>query len=153
MDGLRILVIVILLLSIAATGCASGTGKNGKVMLDGKEIVSVKLECADFCKRAETPPFAEKTFTKENGDALKVFHKGIVNAEKMNGVVDYVVTFFMYLAFEDGTQKKYVLNVADEDGMNALLVNTEESSQGYTISKDLTSELRSFIYGGSRSGG
>lgn len=150
---MRILVVVILLLSIAATGCASGTGTNGKVMLDGKEIVSVKLECADFCKRAGTPPFAEKTFAKEDGDALKLFRKAIVNAKKMNGMLDYGVTFFMYLAFGDGTQKKYVLNVADQDGMNALLVDTEDSSQGYTISKDLTSELRSFIYGGSRSGG
>ncbi|MDG0813961.1 hypothetical protein [Cohnella rhizosphaerae] len=66
----------------------------------------------------------------------------------MNGVLDYGVTFFMYLFFEDGTQKKYVLNVEDQDGMNALLVDTDNSMQGYRISKELTSELRGVIYGG-----
>ncbi|WP_217592002.1 hypothetical protein [Cohnella sp. GbtcB17] len=148
---MRLFAVVVLVLSIVATGCRSAKDTTGKVMLDGKEIVSVKLECADFCKRVGTPPFppfTEKTFAKENGNALNVFRKAIVNAEKMNGVLNYVVIFYMYLLFDDGAQKKYVLNVADEDGMNALLVDTEESSQGYTISKDLTSELRSFIYGG-----
>lgn len=145
---MRLFAVVVLVLSIVATGCRSAKDTTDKVMLDGKEIVSVKLECADFCKGAEKPPFAEKTFTKDNGDALNVFRKAIVNAEKMNGVLNYVVIFYMYLLFDDGAQKKYVLNVADENGMNALLVDTEESSQGYTISKDLTSELRSFIYGG-----
>ncbi|MFD2329409.1 hypothetical protein ACFSR7_09170 [Cohnella sp. GCM10020058] len=139
-------IILMLLLCIAATGCANDAGANGKVVLNGKEIVSVKLECAEFCKQAGAP-FAEKTFTKENGVVLKVFRKAIVNAEKMNGEVDYGVDFFMYLSFGDGTRKKYVLNVADEAGRTALLVDTDDSSQGYTISKGLTNELRSVIYG------
>ncbi|MFC3802636.1 hypothetical protein [Cohnella sp. GCM10012308] len=143
---MRSFTVILLLLCMAATGCANDAGTKGKVVLNGKEIVSVKLECAEFCKKAGTP-FAEKTFTKENGEELKLFRKAIVNAEKMNGVVDYGVDFFMYLSFGDGTQKKYVLNVADEEGRTALLVNTDDSSQGYTISKGLTNELRSVIYG------
>lgn len=150
---MRLIAVIVLVLSIVATGCTFAKHTNGKVMLNGKEIVSVKLECADFCKKAEKPPFAKKIFTKENGDALNVFRKAIVKAEKMNGVLDYGVTFFMYLFFEDGTQKKYVLNVEDQDGMNALLVDTDNSMQGYRISKELTSELRGVIYGGSRSEG
>jgi hypothetical protein len=56
--------------------------------------------------------------------------------------------FFMYVSFEDGTQEKFELNVADEDGRTGLLVETADSGQGYTIPEDQTHELRKIIYSG-----
>jgi hypothetical protein len=133
--------IVILFLVLGITGCGSD-------VLDGKEIVTIKLECADGCKTMKTPPFTEKIVTYENVEELRIFQRAISTAILMKGELDYSVMFFMYLSFEDGTQKKFVLNVADEDGRTALLVDTADSGQGYEIPKDQTTELRKIIYSG-----
>jgi hypothetical protein len=66
----------------------------------------------------------------------------------MKGELDYGVMFLMYVSFDDGAQKKFELNVSDEDGRTALLVDTTDSGQGYLIPKDQTSELRKIIYNG-----
>ncbi|WP_256217296.1 hypothetical protein [Paenibacillus sp. OV219] len=43
---------------------------------------------------------------------------------------------------------KFVVNVANEDGRTALLVDTADSGQGYEIPKDQATELRKIIYKG-----
>ncbi|KIL34999.1 hypothetical protein SD71_15060 [Cohnella kolymensis] len=132
---------MILFFVVGIVGCNSD-------VLNGKEMVGIKIECADGCKTMKTPPFTEKIVTYENVDELRIFQRANSKAVKMQGELDYSVMFFMYLSFEDGTQKKFVLNVADEDGRTALLVDTADSGQGYTIPKDQTNELRKIIYNG-----
>jgi len=136
---MKSLFVFILVLIVGIVGCNSN-------VLNGKEIITVKLECADICKTMNTHPFTEKIITYENVNELRIFQRAISKAEKMNGILDYGVMFYLYISFEDGTKKKYVLNVADEDGRTALLVDTADSGQGYTISKDQTDELRKLIY-------
>jgi hypothetical protein len=135
------LLIMLLFSVVGIVGCKSE-------VLNGKDIVTIKLECADGCKTMKIPPFTEKIVTYENVDELRIFQRAINKALKVKGELDYSVMFFMYLSFEDNTQKKFVLNVADEDGRTALLVDPSDSGQGYTIPKDQTNELRKIIYSG-----
>ncbi|MWC30545.1 hypothetical protein [Paenibacillus sp. MMS18-CY102] len=48
----------------------------------------------------------------------------------------------------NNTQQKFVLNVADEDGRTALLVDAADSEHGYTIPTKQANELRKKIYNG-----
>ncbi|GGF90578.1 hypothetical protein [Paenibacillus abyssi] len=130
---------MIIILVLGMTGC-------GNDVLNGKEIVSIELECADLCKTMKTPPFRGNAYIFDNVDDLRIFQRAISKAVKMEGKLDYGVMFFIHLVYEDGTQKKFVLNVADEDGRTALLVDTANSGQGYEIPKDQTTELRKIIY-------
>ncbi|MWC31095.1 hypothetical protein [Paenibacillus sp. MMS18-CY102] len=114
--------------------------------MDGKEIVNIELECADLCKKLKTPPFSTKILNHENIEELKTFEQAIKKTKKMKGKLDYGVMFFMYLTYEDNTQKKYTLNVEDEDGRTALLVDTSASGQGYIIPEEQTNEIRKIIY-------
>jgi hypothetical protein len=76
----RWFLIVILFMVLGIAGC-------GNDVLDGKEIVTIKLECADICKTMNTPPFTEKIVTYENVDELRIFQRAISKAEKMNGIL------------------------------------------------------------------
>ncbi|MBB3070040.1 hypothetical protein FHS14_003035 [Paenibacillus baekrokdamisoli] len=128
---------VIIFLVIGIVGCKSE-------VLNGKEIVAIKLECSDLCKKTPNAPFNQKILT--DIDEIKIFERSISKAVKMKGELDYDVMFMMYVSFEDSTQKKFVLNVDDEAGRTALLVDTADSGQGYEIPKDQTNELRKIIY-------
>ena len=125
--------ILVFIMVLGIVGC-------GNKVENEKEIVSIKIECADLCKTMKNTPFTEKTY--ENEEEIRIFQRAINTAEKINGILDYGVVFYMYVSFEDGTQKKFVLNVADDDSSTALLVDTAHSEQGYTIPKDQTKELR-----------
>lgn len=116
--------------------------------MDGKEIVTIKLECADLCRKMKEPPFSTKILNSEHVNELKIFEDALGKTKKMQGKLDYGVMFFIYLSFANNTQKKYVLNVDNEDGRTALLVDTANSGQGYIIPIAQTNELRKIIYGG-----
>ncbi|WP_219837196.1 hypothetical protein [Paenibacillus sp. R14(2021)] len=131
--------IVVLLLILGITGF-------GKDVLYGKDIVHIELECADLCKTMKTPPFRGNDYTFSKTDEVRIFQQAISKAVKMKDDLDYGVMFFMYLAFEDGTEKKFMLNVADEDERTALLVDTTDSGQGYEIPAVQTAMLRKIIY-------
>jgi hypothetical protein len=107
-------------------------------------VSSIKLECAEMCKRMGNPPFAEKIIT--DSKEINSFTDAIRQADKMTGILDYGAIFKMYLKFENGTEKLYVLNIDDKDGSNGLLVDLAHSEQGYRISKQDTSALRAIIY-------
>lgn len=103
---------------------------------DEKSVVNLKFY-HDFTIKevAETlniPLGTAKTVLYRALKKLRIFQRAISKAEKINGILNYGVMFWMYLSFDDGTQEKYVLNVANE--------------QGYTIPKDQTNELRKIIY-------
>lgn len=128
---------VILFLVIGIVGCKSED-------LIGKEIVAIKLVCSELCKKTPNTPFYQKILT--DVDEIKIFKRSISKAVKMKGELNYGAMFMMYVSFEDSTQKKFVLNVDNEAGHIALLVDTADSGQGYEIPKDQTNELRKIIY-------
>ncbi|MEK5238278.1 hypothetical protein NST99_21555 [Paenibacillus sp. FSL L8-0470] len=111
-------------------------------------IKSIRLECADLCKEGadKSGPFTEKTFTDEH--ELEVFANALNKAVKINGELNYVTCFLMHISYLDGTQKKYVLNISDseQEGITGLLVDTEDSGQGYEIPERIHNELRALIY-------
>ncbi|WP_201001663.1 hypothetical protein [Paenibacillus glycanilyticus] len=133
------LLIVIFMLILGNTGC-------GNDVLDGKEIVKVSIECADVCKNVKPYSFKDTDVVSfETADELNVFKRAITGAKVIKGEVDYGVFFYMQLALNDGLQKKYVLNIADEDGRSGLLVDTD-NGKGYIISDNLTGELKAIIW-------
>lgn len=129
--------ILVLIMVLGIVGC-------GNKVENEKEIISIKIECTDICKTMKNTPFIEKTYEKE--EEIRVFQRAINTAEKINGILDYGVTFYMYVSFEDGTQKKFVLNVDDDDASTALLVDTAHSEQGYRIPQEQTNKLRKILY-------
>lgn len=113
------------------------------------EITSIKLVCADLCNDdQENPeaPFVERTF--EDTAQLRIFERAMDKAEKMSGEIEYVVYFRMYVSYEDGSQKEYVLNISssEKEGITGLLVDSADSGQGYTIPEPQHNELRTLIY-------
>jgi hypothetical protein len=130
---------LVMLIAVAAGCSASDRNGNG--------IVSVRLVCADICqetKDTQPPPFEEKTY--EADDETAVFKQAMDKAEKMLGEVDYGVYFTMYVSYQNGDQKEYVLNVGREKGHEGLLVDTGERGGVYSIPKAYHDELSELIY-------
>lgn len=131
--------LVVCMLLFGVTGCSKP-----KVT----EVASIRLECVDLCKsdQQSTVPFTEKTFT--GADEIRPFVNAINKASKISGDIDYGTYFFMYVSYKEGSEKKYVLNISDLDkeGMRGLLVDTEDSGQGYEIPAEIHTELRKLIY-------
>ncbi|SFS76908.1 hypothetical protein [Paenibacillus sp. BC26] len=143
---LKILSITVIFFALCILGWYKLNLIHQNDILDGKEIVIIKLESADGCKTMKTTPFTESIVTYEKVDELRIFKRAINIAVIEKGDIDYCAMFFMYLLLEDGTQMKFVLNVADEAGRTALLVDIADRGQGYEIPKDQTAELRKIIY-------
>lgn len=112
------------------------------------EVDKVRLECVDLCTgdQQSTAPFTEKTYT--GADEIRAFVSAIDKSVKMSGVLDYGTYFLMYVSYKDDSQKTYVLNISDsgQKGISGLLVDTEDSGQGYEIPASIHEELRELIY-------
>ncbi|MCL6603201.1 MAG: hypothetical protein K6T94_10030 [Paenibacillus sp.] len=113
----------------------------------GNEIQSIKVECVDICKdQGEKTLFTEKTFN--DADDIKTFARAINKATKIQGELDYGAYFYMYIYFENSSQKKYVLNISNEvdKGIKGLLVDSADSGKGYSIPEEFHNELSTLIY-------
>ncbi|MNI91671.1 hypothetical protein D3C73_1493700 [compost metagenome] len=66
----------------------------------------------------------------------------------MSGELNYGTYFLMYVSYENDSQKTYVLNISDsgQEGIRGLLVDTEDSGQGYEIPAEIHEKLRKLIY-------
>ncbi|WP_308639755.1 hypothetical protein [Paenibacillus silvisoli] len=124
-------------------GCASKDKDEARPT--SSDIKEIKLACAQMCKEMESPPFDEKLITAE--DDIEAFANAMNNAEKMAGVLDYGVIFNMAITYENGSEERYVLNIDNDENSVGLLVNLNDSGQGYTISEQATRMLRTIIYG------
>ncbi|WP_148449109.1 hypothetical protein [Paenibacillus ihuae] len=112
------------------------------------EVDKVRLECVDLCTvdQQSTVPFTETTFT--GADEIRTFVNAIDKSVKMSGELDYGTYFLMHVSYKDDSQKTYVLNISDsgQKGIRGLLVDTEDSGQGYEIPASIHEELRELIY-------
>ncbi|QHW33060.1 hypothetical protein GZH47_21150 [Paenibacillus rhizovicinus] len=122
---------------------SAGCGSKAEVVKD-QAITSITLVCADLCKELSDPPFNQKVITEV--EELKTFKHAIDKAKIMQGDLDYGVVFLMSISYSDHTQQEFVLNVDNEDGRTALLVDRADSGQGYEIPPEPTSALRKMIY-------
>jgi hypothetical protein len=107
-------------------------------------IATIKLVCLELCKQKGNAAFSVKTI--EADEDLEMFAKAINKAEKLQGILDYGALFEMDILFKDGALKKYDLIIEKEYGAKGLLVESTKSSQGYTISQELSFELSKIIY-------
>lgn len=108
------------------------------------EALKIRLQCAEFCKNKEQPPFNEKIITDVN--EIKVFTEAIKKAKPINGILDYGTVFRVFVSFKDKTEKQYVLNITENENAIPLLVNMSESEKGFSIPKENAVELRAIIY-------
>ncbi|AFH62694.1 hypothetical protein ACVNS2_18765 [Paenibacillus caseinilyticus] len=110
-----------------------------------EKITSIKLTSTDVWERAEKKPaFKEKTF--DSPDDIEIFQGAIKQATEVEEIIDYLSLFHMKVTFEDGTEKKYILNIVDEDGQKGLLVDTATSEQSYIIPESINEALRKMIF-------
>ncbi|WP_426453906.1 hypothetical protein ACP26L_15855 [Paenibacillus sp. S-38] len=129
--------VLLFVLFCGLTGC---TEKGSK-----EEIKLIKLTSTDVWERAEKKPaFKEKTF--DSPDDIKVFQGAITQPTEVVENLDYLSLFLMTVAFENGTEKKYILNIVDEDGQKGLLVDTAASEQSYIIPESINKALRKMIF-------
>lgn len=112
------------------------------------EVDNVRLECVDLCSsdQQSSVPFKEKTFT--GADEIRTFVSAINKSVKMSGELNYGTYFLMYVSYENDSLKTYVLNISDsgQEGIRGLLVDTEDSGQGYEIPAGIHEKLRKLIY-------
>ncbi|MNC00900.1 hypothetical protein D3C75_482390 [compost metagenome] len=112
------------------------------------EVTSIRLECKDLCKDGQVPAglFSEKIFTEP--DEISVFMNAVNKASKMQGMLNYMTSFLMYVSYSETGEKVYVLNIANvkDEAIRGLLVDTEDSSQGYEIQTEFHEQLRQLIY-------
>ncbi|WP_042200522.1 hypothetical protein [Paenibacillus camerounensis] len=128
--------------------CLLAIGVMSYSKLKVSEISSIRLECKDLCKDGQVPAglFTEKIFTEP--DEISVFMNAVNKASKMPGMLNYMTSFLMYVSYSDGGEKVYVLNIANvkNEEIRGLLVDTEDSSQGYEIQTEFHEQLRQLIY-------
>lgn len=109
------------------------------------KITSIKLTSTDVWERAEKKPaFKEKIF--DSPDDIEVFQEAIKQASEVLELIDYLSLFHMTVTFEDGSEKKYILNIVDEEGQKGLLVDTATSEQSYIIPEGINEGLRKIIF-------
>lgn len=131
--------VLMLILIFVLSSCGIGPRFTG--------ISSIRLECANLCKKMNPPPFTEKTFDEKQPDALQAFQKAMRKADKMGGSIDYDALFRMQVSYKNGSVRNFALNVAKEPGWNGLIVDLAHSERGYRIPKAEAEALRKVIYG------
>lgn len=107
------------------------------------EALKIRLQCAEFCKNKEQPPFNGKVITDVN--EIKVFTEAIKEAKPINGILDYGAVFRVFVSFKE-TEEQYVLNITENENEIPLLVNMSESEKGFSIPKENAVKLRTIIY-------
>jgi hypothetical protein len=108
------------------------------------DVLKIRLECAELCEQMDKSPFKEKVIN--DGHEIKAFMEAIKQAQPIMGKLDYGADFRMYVSFSDGSEKQYVLNIADDEKSAGLLVDMADSEQGYTIPKENAKVLSAIIY-------
>lgn len=133
--------IIALVIILGLSGCKVVTNE---VDVNKIDITAIKLECLELCKQKGNVAFSVKMI--EDHKELEIFAQAINKAEKLQGILDYGALFGMEVLYKEGTPKKYILNIEKDFGAKGLLVEATNSSQGYTISEELSFELSKVIY-------
>lgn len=103
-------------------------------------ITSIELEC-------KNPILAEKCENHSFNDkkSIKIFEEAINTATEIQGNLNYSAEYSMTISYSNNTTKNYDLSLGTDRTMKGLLVNQENTSQGYEISVDNANQLRDLI--------
>lgn len=133
-----LLIVILVMSSFLLSGC--GSEKEQSTALQ-----RVHLESMQWLTESGRAPFKEKSFDAPNDLAL--FKRALDESEPMNAKLDYAPMFDMTVTYVDGTSERYNLNIVQDANVRGLLVKDADTSQGYTIDMELSSELSKVIYG------
>lgn len=104
--------------------------------------VSVNLICSrqDNIKECTDQQFNDL-------QSFQVFKTALDSAEKMPGMINYVAEYNLKIKFQDQTTKTFHLSLGTDKDMNGLLVDLENTNQGYEIPVIHANKLRELIKG------
>ncbi|WP_314589812.1 hypothetical protein [Paenibacillus terrigena] len=115
-------------------------------MITTEDVIAVKLDCIQLCKKMKDRPFIEKSF--EDKETIGKFVHAIHKAEKRDGILDYGAIFLMTIEYKDGSTAGYHLNISNKERTPGLLAELPGTTIGYRISEEICNELRRIIYHG-----
>lgn len=103
-------------------------------------ITSIELEC-------KNPISAEKCENHSFNDkkSIKIFEEAINTAVEMLGVLNYSAEYSMTISYSNNTTVHYDLSLGTDRTMKGLLVDQENSTQGYEISVENANQLRDLV--------
>jgi hypothetical protein len=130
---------VVIILAFVA-GCSE---KTQGVPFNNKDVIGISLNVNpewDYDNKS----FKSKKFTDAN--SMKIFIEAFENAEKMDGMLNYMAKFDMQVNFKDKSSTQYHLSLGDNTEDEGLLVNVSNTTtQGYIIQKVDAKKLREII--------
>jgi len=104
--------------------------------------VSVNLICS---RQDNTNECTDKQFN--DLQSFQVFKTALDSAEKMSGILNYIAEYNLKIKFQDQTTKAYHLSLGTNRDMKGLLVDLENTNQGYEIPVVDANKLRELIKG------
>jgi hypothetical protein len=108
--------------------------KNDKVLVD---LICNQQDHANECSD-------QKFYDLQS---FQVFKTALESAEKMPGMINYVAEFNLSITSQDQTTKAFHLSLGANREMKGLLVNLENTNEGYEIPVTHANKLRDLIKG------
>jgi hypothetical protein len=103
--------------------------------------VSVNL----ICSRQVNTNCTDQQFN--DLQSFQVFKTALDSAEKTPGILNYIAEYNLKIKFQDQTTKAYHLSLGTNRDMKGLLVDLENTNQGYEIPVVDANKLRELIKG------
>ncbi|GAE28611.1 hypothetical protein JCM9140_4862 [Halalkalibacter wakoensis JCM 9140] len=133
------LLYVVIILTFVV-GCSEKT-QMGIPFYD-KDVISISLNSHPEWDSKDIS-LKSKQFT--DASRMKTFIEAIENAQKMEGMLNYIAEFDLTVYFKDKSSAHYHLSLGGETEGEGLLVNLSNTLQGFRIQKEDTKLLREMI--------
>lgn len=128
-------VAAIIIVMICITGCTKSEPKDSI-----NSITSIELECNTPISEVKCE---NQSFNDE--ESIKIFEEAINTASEMLGELNYSAEYNMTISYANDITENYHLSLGSRRTVKGLLVNQENTSQGYEISVDHANKLRDLV--------
>lgn len=128
-------VAAIVIVLIFITGCTKSEPKDSV-----NNITAIELECNTPISEAKCE---NQLFNDE--ESIKLFEEAINTAVENLGELDYSAEYNMTIFYSKDVTTNYHLSLGSHRTVKGLLVNQENTSQGYEISVDHANQLRDLV--------
>ncbi|RXZ77603.1 hypothetical protein EBB07_30295 [Paenibacillaceae bacterium] len=119
-----------------------GCNEKNQDSIQENDGVSVNLICS---RQDNTNECTDKQFN--DLQSFQVFKTALDSAEKMPGILNYIAEYNLKIKFQDQITKAYHLSLGTNRDMKGLLVDLENTNQGYEIPVVDANKLRELIKG------